>query len=327
MRRRPAITRPGVRAAPMELHRPSGSAVLGLALGVFTAWIWGTLPLALKILLRHVDVVTLTWVRFLTAGLLLLPLALPGALRGASRLRGLPLALLILTVAGLTGNHLAFQKGLEFISPGTAQIVIQLAPVFMLLGGMVCFGERFRPLQWLGVALLFAGLGLFFSPRFDQLLADVDGQGTGVLLIAAAALTWGLYMLGQKQLLLYLRSDAVLLCVYLIGAAALTPAATPAAALALEGPMFALLLSTGVMAVLSYAGFAAALARVEASRVGMLIALTPLFVVANVQLLSTLRPDLLEPEGLGPAGLLGAAVVVLGSMLSVLGSQDERPPA
>ena len=312
----------------MELHRPSGSVVLGLALGVLTAWIWGTLPVALKILLRHLDVVTLTWARFLTAGLLLLPLALPAVVKDASRLRGLPLALLILTVAGLTGNHLTFQKGLEFISPGTAQIVIQLAPVFMLLGGMVCFGERFRRLQWLGVALLLAGLALFFSPRFDELLADVDDQGTGVLLIAAAALLWGFYMLGQKQLLLYLRSDAVLLWVYLTGAALLTPAATPSAALALEGPMLALLLGTGVMAVLSYLGFAAALARVEASRTGMLIALTPLFVLANVQLVSSLRPDLLEPERIGPASLCGAAAVVAGSMLSVLGNaQDERPPA
>lgn len=311
----------------MEPHRPSGSVLLGLALGLFTAWMWGTLPVVLKILLRHVDVVTLTWCRFLAAGILLLPLALPAVLRDAARLRGLPLALLILTVLGLSGNHLAFQKGLEFISPGTAQIVIQLAPVFMLLGGMICFGERFRRLQWLGVVLLFAGLALFFRPRFDELLADVDGQGTGVLLIAAAALLWGLYMLGQKQLLLYLRPDAVLLSVYLIGAALLTPAATPSAALALEGPMLALLLGTGVMAVLSYLGFAAALARVEASRLGMLIALTPLFVLANVQLLSRVRPDLMEPEGLGAASLLGAAVVVLGSMLSVLGSQDERPPA
>ena len=312
----------------MELHRPSGSVVLGLALGLFTAWMWGTLPVALKILLRHVDVVTLTWTRFLAAGLLLLPLALPGVVRGAARMRGLPLALLMLTVAGLTGNHLTFQKGLELISPGTAQIVIQLAPVFMLLGGMVCFGERFRRLQWAGVALLLAGLGLFFSPRFEDLLDDVDDQGTGVLLIAAAALLWGFYMLGQKQLLLYLRSDAVLLWVYLIGAALLTPAATPSAALTLEGPMLALLLSTGVMAVLSYLGFAAALARVEASRIGMLIALTPLSVLANVHLVSSLRPDLLEPERIGAASLCGAAAVVLGSMLSVLGdAQDERPPA
>ncbi len=312
----------------MELHRPSGSALLGLALGLFTAWMWGTLPVALKILLPHVDVVTLTWFRFLTAGLLLLPLALPRVLRGAAGLRGLPLALLILTVAGLTGNHLAFQKGLEFISPGTAQIVIQLAPVFMLLGGMLCFGERFRRRQWLGVAVLLAGLGLFFSPRFDDLLADADGQGTGVLLIAAAALLWGFYMMGQKQLLLFMRSDAVLLLVYLAGAFLLTPAAAPSAVLALEGPMLLLLLSTGVMAVLSYLGFAAALARVEASRIGMLIALTPLFVLANVQLLSKVKPGLLEPESVGAVSLCGAAVVVLGSMLSVLGeARDERPAA
>lgn len=312
----------------MELHRPSGSALLGLALGLFTAWMWGTLPVALKILLTHVDVVTLTWFRFLAAGLLLLPLALPRALRGAAGLRGLPLALLILTVAGLTGNHLAFQKGLEFISPATAQIVIQLAPVFMLLGGMLCFGERFRRRQWLGVALLLAGLALFFSPRRDDLLADVDRQGTGVVLIAAAALLWGFYMMGQKQLLLFMRSDAVLLLVYQAGAVLLTPAAAPSAVLALEGPMLALLLSTGVMAVLSYLGFAAALARVEASRVGMLIALTPLFVLANVRLLSKVRPGLLEPESVGAVSLCGAALVVLGSMLSVLGdARDERPPA
>ena len=56
---------PESNCAYMNLHKPSGSATVGLVLALLSAWIWGTLPVALKILLLSVDVVTLTRFRFL----------------------------------------------------------------------------------------------------------------------------------------------------------------------------------------------------------------------------------------------------------------------
>ena len=309
----------------MNLHKPTGNPIIGLALGLVTAVIWGTLPVLLKILVRWLDVYTITWFRFFVAGLLLLPLAArSGGIRYIGTLRGFTWVMLGLSVVGLTGNYLTFMGGLVFISPGTAQIVIQLSPVFMVLGGLLLFGESFNPLQWLGLAVLLSGLVLFFSPRFDQLVAALDTQGTGVLLVAAAAMLWGIYMVTQKQLLQYLRAEVILVVIYLGGAALLIPWVQLQTLFVL--PVFGglLLLASSVMTMGSYWTFALALQHVEASRIGLLVSLTPVFVVLNMELLLWWRPGLLEPENLSMASIGGALLVVAGSALGALGRSSTQ---
>ena len=156
----------------------------------------------LKILVGWLDVYTITWFRFTMAGVCLLPFAVAsGGLGQIASLRGLPRWLLILGTVGLTGNYLSFMGGLNFVSPATAQIVIQLSPVFMLLGGLLIFRESFSRYQWLGLLVLLMGQILFFGPRFERFTTDFDTEGVGVLLIVLAAVLWGLYMVSQKQLL------------------------------------------------------------------------------------------------------------------------------
>src|SRR3954467_1008421 len=53
------------------MHKLSGRWKLGLAFAVVTAAFWGVLPIALTVVLRTVDPVTVTWLRFLTASLML----------------------------------------------------------------------------------------------------------------------------------------------------------------------------------------------------------------------------------------------------------------
>ncbi len=312
----------------MNLHKPTGRPSVGLALGMVSALIWGTLPVILKILVQWVDVYTLTWFRFLTAGLLLLPVAMrAGGLRAIGRLRGVTWLLLAVSVIGLTGNYVTFMGGLTFISPGTAQVVIQLSPVFMLLAGLMIFGERFRRLQWLGLAILLAGLVLFFQPRYDLLLAEIDTQGLGVLLIVAAAALWGLYMVTQKQLLQHLRAEVVLLVIYIVGAIVLIPWVHLPSLLVL--PLFGvtLLVGSAVLTAVSYLAFARALDHVEASRIGVLVSLTPIVVVVEMEVLQWWVPGLLAPEYLPLVSVAGAMLVVAGSALSAIGksARDVAP--
>ena len=44
---------------------------------------------------------------------------------------------------GLTGNYVLYLVALSHTTPSVAQIVIQLALVFLLLGGLIVFRERF----------------------------------------------------------------------------------------------------------------------------------------------------------------------------------------
>lgn len=309
----------------LNLHKPTGRPIIGLAFGMVSALIWGTLPVILKILVRWLDIYTLTWFRFFTAALIMLPIALrAGGVRSIGSLRGFSWILLGLSIVGLTGNYLTFMGGLTFISPGTAQIVIQLSPVFMLFGGLFIFGERFNRLQWLGFAVLLGGLALFFQPRFGRLLTEMDTQGLGVLLIFLAALLWGLYMVTQKQLLQHLRAEVILLVIYAGGSTLLLPWAELSSLLVMPLIGVILLVVSSVLTAASYLTFALALDHVEASRIGVLVSLTPIIVVVDMELLQWWAPGFLAPEYLPFVSIVGALLVVGGSALTAIGRTPQR---
>src|SRR5687768_4512714 len=163
------------------LHQASGRWRLGLVLALTTAACWATLPIALKVTLEAVDPLTLTWFRFLVAaGLMGAWLAARGQLGVYRQLGRRGWGLLALAAAMLVGNYVLYLLGVQLTTPGNAQVLIQLAPVLMALGGIVVFGERYAPAQWLGLAIILAGLVLFFHDQWrggdasrDYLLGSV----------------------------------------------------------------------------------------------------------------------------------------------------------
>lgn len=306
----------------MALHQASGRASLGFALSALTAACWATLPVALKLTLEVLDPITLTWFRFLVAALLTGAwLALRGRLGGYGALGRRGWTLMAVAAAMLVGNYVFYLLGVQRTTPGNAQLIIQLAPLLMALGGIWVFGERFRAAQWLGMALLAGGMGLFFS---DQLRAAVDAPGyvQGSLLVVLAAVVWAVYALAQKQLLVKLGSMRILLFIYAVAALALWPFARPAALQALDAGQWALLAFCALNTVVAYGAFAEALAHWEASRVSAVLATTPLLCLAAVAAVHALWPASLAPEPIALAGWIGALLVVAGSAsVSLLGKR------
>jgi drug/metabolite transporter (DMT)-like permease len=306
----------------VALHQASGRWRLGLALALTTAACWATLPVALKITLEQVDVYTLTWFRFAVAALGLGAwLAARGALRGFAGLRAAHWGLLALAAAMLIGNYVFYLLGLHYTTPATAQLLIQLAPLLMALGGVAVFGERFAAAQWLGLALLVGGMWLFFAEQRGAQGAGPD-YVLGCAIIVLAAIVWALYALAQKQLLQRLSSALVLWFVYAVASLVLLPLAAPARLAALDGLHWALLLFCALNTLLAYGAFAEALAHWEASRVSAVLAMTPLLTVASVEVTLLCFPGAVAPQHIGLAGFAGAALVVLGSALtSLLGTR------
>lgn len=310
----------------MALHQASGRWKLGLALALATAGFWSTLPVALKITLEQLDPYTLTWFRFLVAFVLMFAwLATRG---GLAPLRGLArrhLALLAVAALGLIGNYVLYLLGVQHTSPGNAQLLIQLAPLLMALGGIFVFRERFTAGQWLGLAVMVGGLGLFFA---DQLGHDTRPAGRyvwGSTLVIVAAVVWAVYALAQKQLLLRLSSPLILLAIYAAASLLLWPLARPAALLQLDALHWGLLVYCALNTLGAYGCFAEALAHWEASRVSAILATTPLLCIGVVFLVHALWPTLIHPEAITWLGLAGAGLVVLGSTLASLLGQ--RRPA
>ena len=302
-------------------HQPTGRRFLGLALALCAVLQWGTQPIVLKILVQSLDLFTLGWIRFLATAVLLFPLAIRrGGLAALMRLRGRRLLLLAVAVIGLLSNYLTYMASLAYVTPGTAQMVNQLGPMLMLLGSLWVYGEPFGRLQWVGFAVLIAGLGLFFSPRFDELTSDSHALGTGVALGVLSAVLWAVYLLAQKQLLNILRPESVLLAVYLTGAIAVFPLAQLPDYGQLDRIHLLLLAASCLMTFLSYISFANSIVHVEASRVGLVISLNPLVALLMAALFASLLPGLMEPESLTWPSAAGAVCVVGGSMLGALGS-------
>ena len=310
----------------MALHQPSGNWRLGLLLAFVTAAMWATLPVALKVALERIDPYTLTWARFAFAALVVgIWLALRG---GYAPFRALPpRAWVMLLVAGLMliGNYVFYLLGLHYTTPANAQLLIQAAPLLMALGGILVFRERYNAWQWLGLAAIVVGLLLFFR---DQSRAPPPGMryvfGSG--LVVVAALVWAVYAIAQKQLLNRLSSAAVLLFVYALATLVLLPVAKPSTLLALDALHGAALGYCAINTLVAYGAFAEALAHWEASRVSVVLALTPVLTVATVELVHRISPELIAPERIAMLGWAGALLVIGGSALSSL-ARDPAPPA
>lgn len=301
------------------MHVSSGRWFFGLVLALVTAVLWGILPIKLKEVLKVMDPVTVTWYRLMVSGsLLFLYLAATRRLptfRPLGRKGGW---LVALAIAGLLGNYVLYLMGLRMLTPGTTQLVIQVAPILLLLGSLFVFKERFSLGQALGLLVLVSGFGLFFNQRLEELFTSLGSYTTGVLIVLGAAFVWTFYGLAQKQLLTVWNSMQVMMVIYLGCALLLTPWVSPLEALQLSPLQGWLLLACCLNTLVAYGAFAEALAHWEASRVSATLAITPLVTFASVAVAASLWPDHVHPEQVNGLAYGGAVLVVLGSALTAL---------
>jgi drug/metabolite transporter (DMT)-like permease len=304
----------------MELHRTTGNWRLGLGLSLITVILWGLVPITLAIVLKKLDVYTINWFRFVTAFILLsFYLAKQENLPKISQLRTVPIYLFAIAILGLMGNYIFFVMGLQATSPSHAEVLIQLAGVFLSLGGLLIFKERYTRYQWIGVGILITGFIGFFSEQLKVLATDSNRYISGSLMLIVAGITWAIYALIQKQLLTRLDSTHIMWVIY--GACGLLfgTVAKPQTLLQLNAIEWSALIFCGLNTVVAYGAFAESLQHWEASRVSAILALAPIFTIVSMSAMAWLAPGLVTPEHLTALGLVGAILVVTGSMSISLG--------
>lgn len=308
------------------MNTDTGRWQLGFTMSLTTAVLWGLLPIALKVALTGMDVYTITWWRFavsmLGLGVFLAWRGQLPRLRGAGRSAWTILGIALVT---LLANFLLYLTALEHTTPSVAQVVIQLAPLLLMLGGVFVFRERFAPRQWLGFVVLGIGLLLFFNRRLPELARPTEGLGLGVALMIVAAIAWAIYGLAQKRLLTVFTSRQVLWMLYFGATLALLPAAAPIAVLNLDGLQLSMLAFCCANTLIAYGAFGEALHYWDVSRVSAVLATAPLFTMASMWLVDRLGWDLLAPEGLNAWSIVGALAVVAGSMTCALAARPGRP--
>jgi drug/metabolite transporter (DMT)-like permease len=304
----------------MELHRTTGNWRLGLGLSLITVILWGLVPITLAIVLKKLDVYTINWFRFVTAFILLgCYLVKQKNLPKLSQLKTVPIYLFAIAILGLMGNYIFFVMGLKATSPSHAEVLIQLAGVFLSMGGLLIFKERYTRYQWIGVGILLTGFIGFFSEQLKVLATDSDRYINGSLMLIVAGITWAIYALIQKQLLTRLDSTHIMWVIY--GACGLLfwTVAKPQTLLQLNAIEWSALIFCGLNTVIAYGAFAESLQHWEASRVSAILALAPIFTIVSMSLMAWLAPGLVTPEHLTALGLVGAILVVAGSMSISLG--------
>ncbi len=304
-------------------HRASGRLRLGFLLALAATLLWGFLAIALKLLLDEgMDAWTITWYRLAaSAAILVVVQKRRGQLPRLGSLGRRDWTLLAAALLGLLANYVLFALALDYVPPATAQIVIQLAPILLLVGSLSIFGETFSRAQWAGLVVLVGGLLLFFNERLPDLFTLSGAEAVGVLMVVVSSVVWAVYALAQKQLLVTLSSMNILLVIYTGALVLLLPAATPGQVFDLGGAGLALL-AFGIFNTLgAYGCFAEALVHWEASRVSAVISLTPVVTIAAVYAILAFWPSAEVGARLDAMGLTGAVLVVAGSTMAALGRE------
>jgi len=298
----------------------------GFALALLTAFSWGTLPLAMALLVRQLTPWTVTWWRLAGSALLLAGWLgwhgkLP-ALRQVLRQQG---AWLVLATIGLVGNYVCYATSLRFTTPSVSQTVIQLAPMLLLLSGLLFFGERFSRGQWAGFALLLGGLLLFFNHRLPEIASLHGNLAIGVGAVMLSSVLWTGYGIAQKKLMASLAPAQILLVLFFAGAVVLLPLAEPGAALRLDPLGVGLLLFGVANTMVGYGCFAEALGVWDVTRVSAVTSMAPIVTLAGMTIVNRFAPGALPAEKLNVLSIAGAIAVVAGSAACALFAQAKKP--
>jgi drug/metabolite transporter (DMT)-like permease len=254
--------------------------------------------------------------------LLAVYLRIRGQLPKLEELRSASWKLLAIATIFLASNYFLFMQGLALTSPANAEVLIQLSTLLLGFGGLVIFKERYRLYQWIGVSVLTCGYLLFFREQLTNLITARSTYILGSLLIVLAAIVWAIYALAQKQLLQSLSSASIMLIIYGGCALLFTPLANLESIFILDNLHLGMLLFCGFNTLIAYGAFAESLEHWEASRVSAVIALAPIVTLISISLVSLVTPDLIPPERFTLIGILGAVLVVVGSVAIALGKND-----
>lgn len=288
--------------------------VRGLTYAAITALLWGFLPILMKVALAEFSGGSIVWFRFTFAfGVLFLILKFQKKHPESIVLS--PPGFGILAGIFLAANYYYFLKGVETSSPSNAGILIQVAPVLLVILGVVLFKERFKWNQGIGLAIAIAGFVLFYRDQSRQWGSGVYTETS--IYMGAAAVLWTGYMVFQKKLAAAHKAQHLNLLVYGTAALVLIPAVTWAD---FNNPHFSswvLMIFLGVNTLLAYGCLAEAVNYIPLWLISVVITLNPFITLTVMHLLPMVAPGWVAPENIGLWGWIGAGIAIFGVVMVI----------
>lgn len=277
---------------------------------------WGVLAIALKVASKAIDSPTIVWFRFLLA---FSGMALWAAINDPKALKILyrPSLILVISTLMLAWNYIGFMLGVQYTTPGNAQVAVQTGQVVLAIFGVVFFKEKLSLIQGFGFLLALLGFWMFYQQHLSALPENKSEYTKGMLLTVSAALTWAVYAAMQKKLVRY--HPVATLNIFIFGLPVLLY--FPFVNFAILGHLslgyWLLLIFLGANTLISYVCLSLALKYMEAGKVSVLLIMNPILTFVIMGVLTWLQVSWIAPEHFSVLSVLGALIALGGAMLVV----------
>lgn len=288
----------------------------GILYTLITVLMWGVLAIALKVASKAIDSPTIVWFRFLLA---FSGMALWAAINDPKALKILyrPSLILVVSTLMLAWNYIGFMLGVQYTTPGNAQVAVQTGQVVLAIFGVVFFKEKLSLIQGFGFLLALLGFWMFYQQHLSALPENKSEYTKGMLLTVSAALTWAVYAAMQKKLVRY--HPVATLNIFIFGLPVLLY--FPFVNFAILGHLslgyWLLLIFLGANTLISYVCLSLALKYMEAGKVSVLLIMNPILTFVIMGVLTWLQVSWIAPEHFSVLSVLGALIALGGAMLVV----------
>lgn len=289
----------------------------GILYASITAFLWGLLAVALKVSLQKVSPLDITWFRF-TLAFLGLVIYYYWKKPGYLRIFRKPPLLLLLASLCLGMNYIGFIKGVHLTSPSIAQLFIQTGPVLLAISGIIFFREKVILRQVIGFLLVMGGLFLFYREQGNFMLSNPTAYQNGIVWILMAAITWAVYAILVKILVQRYPPMQLNLVIFGLPALLYLPFVKIQGFISLSFIEWLIMIFLGLNTLVAYGTLSMAIRHIEANKVSVIIILNPILTFGIMALVSVSNATWIEHEHFTLLSLLGAFVVLLGALLTIL---------
>jgi drug/metabolite transporter (DMT)-like permease len=295
----------------------------GLVYAIITAILWGVLAIVLKVSLDELSPVDITWFRFFLAFVVLAAYYLIKKPYYLRIFRKPPLLLIIATLC-LATNYYGFIEGVNLTSPSIAQVFIQLGPVLLAMSGFIIFHEKVSSRQVIGLSLVLLGLFLFYREQLQVIVSGREALQTGVFWVLIAAITWAVYSVLLKVLVLRYPPMQLNLVIFGIPILLYMPFVhfSHFAGIGISG--WLILLFLGLNTLFAYGLLALAIQYTEANKISVILVLNPLLTFGLMALLGYAGVTWIQHEHYTLATIAGALIVLAGAVLTILRKNQVR---
>ncbi len=294
----------------------------GVGFASVTASLWGMLPILMDAALNEFKSGTVVWFRFTFAFLVLFTI-LWARKSEPWKILTKPPAIGLLSGVCLAANYFLFMEGIRLSSPSNSAVVIQSAPVMLVLIGVYYFNETINRLQVSGLILAGLGFWLFFKEQAVSTNGH-DQYFMANIVITLAALTWAIYMAFQKKLQDRYSSQDLNLLVYGTAALVLVGLVNWSDFNEVSNAGGALLVVLGINTLLAYGCLTEAIKYIPLSLISVIVALNPFITMFLMQIVPAMFPEWIRPESISVMGYLGAMVAIGGVIVVIRFHQQPK---